>query len=190
LNDRKERRFMSKRLVVCVFAIALIGWALPSAADPGRGSNVQCYVWANNPTAAIGAPYVSSAPYSYNAVGRSAANFVTRTGVGIYSVTCKGVGGGPLFGGSASWGPGGHVQVRGSRFLSPPGIVARSNKPEKPADKWAAERACNVTARERSESLPAVARGQQRTRWGGVARFEGLVVAPGRHFERGGGEAG
>jgi hypothetical protein len=102
---------MSKRLVVCVFAIALIGWALPSAADPGRGSNVQCYVWANNPTSAIGVPYTPSVPYSYNAVGRSAANLVTRTGVGIYSVTCKGVGGGPLFGGSGTWGPGGHVQV-------------------------------------------------------------------------------
>ena len=94
-----------------LFAVALLLLALPSAADPGRGSEVQCYVWANNATSAIGAPYVPSAVYSYNAVGRAAANTVTRTGVGIYVVTCKGVGGGPLFGGSGSWGPGGHVQV-------------------------------------------------------------------------------
>ncbi len=104
---------MTKRLVaVCSwFALAVAICALPAAADPGRGSNVLCYVWANNATSAIGAAYSPSAVYSYNAVGRSAANSVTRTAVGTYTVTCKGVGGGALFGGSGSWGPGGHVQV-------------------------------------------------------------------------------
>ncbi|HEX9671482.1 MAG TPA: hypothetical protein VGC93_18590 [Thermoanaerobaculia bacterium] len=100
-----------KLAAVCVFALALVGWALPSQADPGRGSDVLCYVWANNGTSAIGTPYTPSTVYSYNAVGRAAANTVTRTAIGTYTVTCKGVGGGALFGGSGSWGPGGHVQV-------------------------------------------------------------------------------
>ena len=77
--------------------------------------------------------------------------------------------------------------LRGSEFLSPPDVVAGSNKPDKPA---AAERARYVTARERSESSPSVVRDRQRTRWGDVARFEGLAVAPGRQFKRGGGQAG
>ena len=33
------------------------------------------------------------------------------TAVGVYTVTCKGVGGGPLVSGGGRWGPGGHVQV-------------------------------------------------------------------------------
>ncbi len=102
---------MNKRTAAWVFAILIAGWASASMADPGRGSDVQCYVWANEASRAIGSPYSPSAPYSYNAVGRAAANLVTRTAVGVYTVTCKGVGGGALFGGSGSWGPGGHVQV-------------------------------------------------------------------------------
>lgn len=70
-----------------------------------------CYVWANQASPAIGTAYTPSAPYSYNAVGKAAANNIVRTGVGAYTVTCRGVGGGALFAGSGSWGPGGHVQV-------------------------------------------------------------------------------
>jgi hypothetical protein len=102
---------MKKLIAVCVFALVMGGWASVSMADPGRGSSVQCYVWANNASPAIGASYTPSTLYSYNAVGRAGANIVTRTAVGVYQVTCRGVGGGPLFGGSGTWGPGGHVQV-------------------------------------------------------------------------------
>lgn len=100
---------MRKLTAVCVFALVLCASA--AIADPGRGSSVQCYVWANEASSTIGAPYSPSATYSYNAVGRAAANTITRTGVGTYVVTCRGVGGGGLFGGSGSWGAGGHVQV-------------------------------------------------------------------------------
>lgn len=100
-----------KLLVVCMFALALVGLSSASMADPGRGANVLCYIWANNASSAIGAAYTPSNVYSYNAVGRANANSVTRTAVGTYTVTCKGVGGGSLFAGSGSWGPGGHVQV-------------------------------------------------------------------------------
>jgi hypothetical protein len=102
---------MKRLTAVCAIAIVLGCWASASMADPGRGASIQCYVWANEASAAIGTPYTPSAPYSFNAVGRAAANTVTRTGVGIYSVTCKGLGGGALFSGSGSWGAGGHVQV-------------------------------------------------------------------------------
>jgi hypothetical protein len=98
---------MRKLTAVCVFALVLCASA--AMADPGRGSSVQCYVWANDQTAA--GPYSPSSLYSYNAVGRASANVITRSGVGIYTVTCKGVGGGGLFSGSGSWGAGGHVQV-------------------------------------------------------------------------------
>ncbi len=102
---------MKRITAVCVFALALAAWASPSMADPGRGSSVQCYVWANDATSTIGTPYSPTAIYSYNAVGKAAANTVTRTAVGVYTVVCKGVGGGGLFSGSGSWGAGGHVQV-------------------------------------------------------------------------------
>src|SRR5262245_28215200 len=103
---------MSRKIVfACVLTMILAAGA--AMADPGRGANVLCYVWANDPTHAIGSPYTPSTVYSYNAVGRSNANTVTHIGTGQYSVTCKGVGGGALFAGSGSWGPGGHVQVTG-----------------------------------------------------------------------------
>jgi len=102
---------MKKLSAVCIFALVLGGWASAALADPGRGSATQCYVWANDPSPAIGAPYIPSTIYSYNAVGRSAANSVTKTATGTYTVKCRGVGGGSLFGGSGTWGPGGHVQV-------------------------------------------------------------------------------
>jgi len=102
---------MKKLCAVCAFAIALGSWASVSMADPGRGSSTQCYVWANTASSAIGVPYTPSTVYSYNAVGRAAGNTVTRTAIGTYTVTCRGVGGGPLFGGSGTWGAGGHVQV-------------------------------------------------------------------------------
>ncbi len=97
---------MSKRLVVtCLLTLAMAVWAAPSMADPGRGANVLCYVWANQASPAIGSAYTPSAPYSYNAQTRAAGNSVTRTAVGGYTVTCRGGGGG------APWGAGGHVQV-------------------------------------------------------------------------------
>lgn len=103
---------MSRKLAIaCAFALILGAVAVPSMADPGRGAGVQCHVWSNNASSTIGTPFIPSVPYSYNAIGRSQANLVTRTAVGTYTVTCKGVGGGPLFSGSGSWGPGGHVQV-------------------------------------------------------------------------------
>lgn len=101
---------MKKMMTACVFALVLGAFASAAMADPGRGSSVQCYIWANDPSSAIGVAYVPSTPYSYNAVSRANGNTVTRTAVGTYSVTCRGVGGGALFGG-ATWGPGGHVQV-------------------------------------------------------------------------------
>jgi hypothetical protein len=103
---------MSRKLVVvCLFALILGAVAVPSMADPGRGASILCYIWNNNASSTIGAPFVPSNIYSYNAVGRASANTVTRTGVGSYTVTCKGVGGGSLFSGATSWGPGGNVQV-------------------------------------------------------------------------------
>ncbi|HBL31195.1 MAG TPA: hypothetical protein DD490_30580 [Acidobacteria bacterium] len=96
-------------VLTCTFLLG--AFATVAAADPGRGADIQCYVWANNATSTLNAPYSPSSPYSFNTVGRSAANFVTRTATGSYSVTCKGVGGGSLFTGSGTWGAGGHVQV-------------------------------------------------------------------------------
>lgn len=123
---------MPRRLVIALTLVgALIGLAHSAAADPPRGSTVLCYVWANDPSTAIGAPYTPSPTYSYNAISRDAGNTVTRTAVGRYTVTCKGVGGGALPGvtttqeetdaaaaagdekadKAATWGAGGHVQV-------------------------------------------------------------------------------
>lgn len=104
----------SVRLFVLTTAVAIS--SLPAFADPGRGANILCYVWANNASPTIGVPYTPSPTYSYNAVGRSQANSITKTSTGAYNVTCKGVGGGPLFSGSGSWGPGGHVQVSAYGF--------------------------------------------------------------------------
>jgi hypothetical protein len=114
MNELKEKGDVcmnGKLLATCLFAAILTVCAIPAAADPGRGANVLCYIWANNASSGINAPYTPSATYSYNAVGKANANSVTRTAVGTYTVTCKGVGGGALFAGSGSWGAGGHVQV-------------------------------------------------------------------------------
>jgi hypothetical protein len=131
---------MNRKLAVACGVALLLGlWTSPATADPGRGTTVLCYLWANNATSAINVPYSPSAIYSYNAVARADQNFVTRTGVGQYTVTCKGVGGanpaaatavadeqelsrstnavareaeGAIVNPAAgSWGPGGHVQV-------------------------------------------------------------------------------
>ena len=102
---------MSKLTAACMIALGLGCLATASFADPGRSASEQCYVWANEHTRAIGSAYSPSSIYSFNAVGRAAANSVVRTAIGSYTVTCKGVGGGPLFGGSGTWGAGGHVQV-------------------------------------------------------------------------------
>ncbi len=101
---------MKRLTAACVFALVLCG-ASAVMADPGRGTAVQCYLWANDPSPALNTPYVPSSGYSYNAVGRANAITITKTGTGAYTVTCKGVGGGPLFSGSGSWSFGGHVQV-------------------------------------------------------------------------------
>jgi hypothetical protein len=100
-----------KVLAVCLFAMVLGVLASPSMADPGRGADILCYVWSNQASPAIGVAFNPSIPYSYNSIGRSQGISVTRTAVGTYNVTCKGVGGGALVTGGGSWGPGGHVQV-------------------------------------------------------------------------------
>ena len=103
---------MSRKVfAACVFAVVLGVLAAPSMADPGRGADVLCYVWSNQASPAIGVAFNPSIPYAFNAVGRSQGISVTRTAVGVYTVTCRGVGGGALFAGGGSWGPGGHVQV-------------------------------------------------------------------------------
>lgn len=128
---------MLRRLMLAGLVVAAVQ---PASADPGRGSAVQCYLWANSPTATLGTAYTPSNLYSYNAVGRYQANTVTRTSTGVYVVVCKGVGGGALFSkqdasvdgdaegvstervraegeaavegmASGNWGAGGHVQV-------------------------------------------------------------------------------
>jgi hypothetical protein len=101
-----------KRALLPLFALALVAvLAQPGTSDPGRGSEVAGYIWANQASSAIGAAYTPSTFYSFNQVGRASANSVVRTAVGTYTVTFKGVGGGPLFGGATGYGPGGHVQV-------------------------------------------------------------------------------
>lgn len=101
-----------KKAALPLLALALVAvLSQPAQTDPGRGSAILGYIWANDGGSAIGVPYTPSSIYSYNAVGRAAANSVTRTATGTYSVKFRGLGGGPLFAGSGSWGPGGHVQV-------------------------------------------------------------------------------
>jgi hypothetical protein len=104
---------MRKTLFGTCFSLIALGatWSGASMADPGRGAYPLCYVWANNASSAINSAYTPSSNYSYNTVGRSQANRVTRLGTGSYRVSCRGVGGGALFNGSGSWGAGGNVQV-------------------------------------------------------------------------------
>jgi hypothetical protein len=102
---------MSRKVfAICLFALLCGALTVPTLADPGRGSNVQCFAWAHQASPAINVPYNPSIPYAYNGVTRAAGITVTRTAVGAYTVTCRGVGGGAVLGGT-SWGPGGHVQV-------------------------------------------------------------------------------
>jgi hypothetical protein len=83
--------------LLSLVALVLVTGVAPAAADPGRGADILCYLWANNASPTINAPYVPSNIYSYNSVGRAQAITVTRTAVGQYTVTCQGVGGGALF---------------------------------------------------------------------------------------------
>lgn len=64
-----------------------------------------CYLWANQPSPAVGVPYEPSTTYSFNAQNRAGGISVTKIATGAYSVKCTGVGG------SSPWGSGGHVQV-------------------------------------------------------------------------------
>jgi hypothetical protein len=97
---------MIKKLLAVSFVAVLGTWASTAAAGAGHSATTQCYVWANNATPVIGTPYTPSTIYSFNANGDAATyNWITRTGAGTYTVTCKGAGGG----GWAS--AGGHVQV-------------------------------------------------------------------------------
>ncbi len=127
---------MIRKLAVLCLIAAAITLSRSAGADPGRGSAVLCYVWANNATSTTA--YSPSSFYSYNAAGRASANIVTRSGAGQYTVTCQGVGGGAFFKqeegeaaphgmstekaveleaegiapqAATSWGAGGHVQV-------------------------------------------------------------------------------
>jgi hypothetical protein len=106
LNQAIRRRNMNRTLVTFGgLALGCIAWATPSLADPGRGATTLCYLWANNPSPAIGVPYEPSPTYSFNAQNRAGGISVTRTATGTYSVKCTGVGGG------IPWGAAGHVQV-------------------------------------------------------------------------------
>jgi hypothetical protein len=100
----------SKMLFLGISLVAVnVLYTTSVQADPGRGAVPLCYVWAHSPTSAS---YTPSGTYSYNLVYRSGGNTVTRSAVGTYQVTCRGVGGAGLSGvGSTSWGAGGHVQV-------------------------------------------------------------------------------
>lgn len=85
---------MSRRFVIALTVVgAMFAWTRPAAADPPRGSTVMCYVWAHDPAPALNTPYTPSSTYSYNIMGRDAANTVTRTATGRYTVVCKGIGG-------------------------------------------------------------------------------------------------
>jgi hypothetical protein len=97
---------MIKKLMFVSLTVLLGVWGSTANAAPGRGVSTQCYVWSNSASTAIGTPYNPSAMYSFNANGNAATyNSVTRTAVGNYNVTCKGVGG-------SGWATaGGHVQV-------------------------------------------------------------------------------
>jgi hypothetical protein len=92
-------------LTIGVSALGCVMWAMPSLADPGRGANVQCYLWANQASPALNTAYTPSPTYSFNAQNRAGGISVTKTATGTYSVKCTGVGGG------SPWGAGGHVQV-------------------------------------------------------------------------------
>lgn len=129
----------STRLTLLVLAILAVA-ALPAMASPGRGTQVLCYLWANNGSPAINAPYTPTSTYAFNASGQPPSITVTKTGTGTYTVTCQGVGGGQTFArqgesmdeersvsteqagaeasadeaaseASGTWGAGGHVQV-------------------------------------------------------------------------------
>jgi hypothetical protein len=95
------------RVVFSALALGCVAWAAPSRADPGRGAATQCYLWANQASPTLNAPYEPSATYSFNTQNRAGGITVTKTATGTYSVKCTGVGGG------TPWGAGGHVQVSG-----------------------------------------------------------------------------
>jgi hypothetical protein len=90
--------------IYAVLPLGCLLWASPSHADPGRGANALCYLWANQASPALNQPYEPSPAYSFNAQNRAGGIRVSKAATGTYTVTCTGVGG-------AAWGPGGHVQV-------------------------------------------------------------------------------
>jgi hypothetical protein len=106
----REDRMIKHLQVLAAALIAMFAAGVSSAlADPGRGAEILCYLWANDPTNP--AIYTPSTTYSFNAEASSNGITVQRTGRGHYTVTCKGVGGASLASGGTSWGSGGHVQV-------------------------------------------------------------------------------
>jgi hypothetical protein len=86
-------------------ALGCMVWATPSHADAGRGAATLCYLWADQPSPPLNAPYRPDPVYSFNAQNGADGNSVTKIGTGTYLVKCGGVGGGSLLG------AGGHVQV-------------------------------------------------------------------------------
>jgi hypothetical protein len=101
-------------LAMGMSALGSVMWATPSLADPGRGANVQCYLWANQASPTLNVPYTPSPTYSFNAQNRSGGISVTKTATGTYSVTCTGVGGG------SPWGPAGMCRSRPTGMASTP----------------------------------------------------------------------
>lgn len=85
-----------------VMAVGLLCASVTIAEAASRGKP-QCYLWADQATAALNTPYEPSPAYSFNK--KKLPVSVTRAATGRYTVTCGGVGGGD------AQGPGGHVQV-------------------------------------------------------------------------------
>jgi hypothetical protein len=96
---------IKRNLIGCALFLACAASISSASADPGRGTAVQCYLFASIPSPTIGHPYEPDLLYSYNAQNRAKGISVTKTATGTYTVTCTGVGGG------TAWGQGGHVQV-------------------------------------------------------------------------------
>ena len=86
---------MQRKLAIVAGLVLMVAvWAAPAAADPGRGAQILCYLWANNASPSIGVPYTPSTTYSYNTFGRATVNSVTKTSTGTYTAKCSLVGGG------------------------------------------------------------------------------------------------
>jgi hypothetical protein len=90
-SHRRHQLSRTRRWVISIVSVTLVASAaltavlVPSpAADASGPNHGYGYVWAENPSTAIGVPYTPSPTYQFNSTGR--VNMVMRTGVGAYSV--------------------------------------------------------------------------------------------------------